>query len=122
MQVTVSISARSGSPAPIEVHRRDSTRSTIALASSLAAALLAGALFADALFAGAWYAGALLVAALFAVALFAGALPEGALRRGLVFLLTAPSYGPPRTLRRQLHRDAADDPSRRNSVSSASMR
>jgi hypothetical protein len=121
MQVTVSISARSGSPAPIEVHRRDSTRSTIALASSLAA-LLAGALFADALFAGAWYAGALLVAALFAVALFAGALPEGALRRGLVFLLTAPSYGPPRTLRRQLHRDAADDPSRRNSVSSASMR
>src|SRR5208282_5625968 len=77
MQVAVSSSARSGSPAAIPAHRLDITRSTMASAS--VRPLPEGALLA-----GAWLAGALL----------AVAWPAGLPRRGLVFLLTASSYDP----------------------------
>ncbi len=83
MQVRVSSSARSGSPASIAVHSLASTRPRIASASPPPGALPAAALGVPAL----------------AVAAFAGeVLLDGALRRGRVFLLTAQSYGAPATL------------------------
>ena len=87
MQVAVSSSARSGSPAAIPAHRLDITRSTMASAS--VRPLPEGAWPAGTVSARARPAGALLAGALLAGALLAG-LP----RRGLVFLLTASSYGP----------------------------
>jgi hypothetical protein len=81
MQVAVSSSARSGSPAAIPAHRLDITRSTMAFASVRPPpvdAVSADALLADALLADAWPADAWLA---------------GLPRRGLVFLLTASSYG-----------------------------
>ena len=87
MQVAVSSSARSGSPAATPAHRLDITRSTTASASVRPipeGAVLAGALLA----------GALLAAALLTGALLAAAWPAGLPRRGLVFLLTASSYDP----------------------------
>src|SRR5271169_2354845 len=82
MQVAVSSSARSGSPAAIPAHRLANTRSTTA--SAPVRPLPEDAVLADALPAGALLAGALLADALLA----------GLPRRGLVFLLTASSYGP----------------------------
>src|SRR5580692_11038419 len=70
IQVAVSSSARSGSPAVIPAHRLDITRSTMASASPRAVRPLPD----DAWLAAAWLAG----------------WP----RRDLVFLLTASSYGP----------------------------
>src|SRR3984893_11613640 len=88
----VSSSAASRSPAAIDFHKLDSSRSTTASASlrpGAARSVLAGAALAGALLAGALLAGAAL-----ADALLAGALLAGEPRRGLVFLLTASSYGP----------------------------
>src|SRR5208282_2558531 len=102
IQVAVSSSARSGSPDAIPAHRLDITRSTMASASVgplPAAAWPAGTVSvrtrpAGALLAGALLAGTLLAGTLSAGALLAGALLAGLPRRGLVFLLTASSYGP----------------------------
>src|SRR5271165_92248 len=118
MQVAVSSSARSGSPAAIPAHRLDITRSTMASAS--VRPLPEGAWPAGTVSARAWPAGALLPGALLAGALLAGALLAGLPRRGLVFLLTASSYGPQPTklgvqgvdevLERDVHRFRQPEP------------
>src|SRR5271165_6313907 len=101
MQVAVSSSARSGSPAAVRP-------------------LPEGAWPAGTVSARAWPAGALLPGALLAGALLAGALLAGLPRRGLVFLLTASSYGPQPTklgvqgvdevLERDVHRFRQPEP------------